>query len=139
MTTFLSVNEAADELRVQPRTVRDYIRSGRLAATRIGKQYRIRVEDLRLLTGAPASAPTAAPGDGAPTTATVILDIDAHDVSIAERLTTLVTAQGFASGVDAHLSRAAGSRTLRIILSGSAGGVLEVASTIHRAVEAIHA
>jgi excisionase family DNA binding protein len=43
----LTVTEAADRLGRNPETVRRWIRSGRLAAQRIGRQQMIEDEDLR--------------------------------------------------------------------------------------------
>src|SRR5690242_5451844 len=132
MTNFLSVNEAAEQLRVQPRTVRDYIHAGRLRAARIGKQYRIRIEDLEILSrggvertsGASVGADTdAGPSVGAVTSlATVILDIDTRDPSVAGRVTSLATARGFGAGVDLHLTSVDGTSALKIILTGPIGG-----------------
>ncbi|MEE3921927.1 helix-turn-helix domain-containing protein [Micromonospora sp. BRA006-A] len=51
-----SVEQVADLLGLHVRTVRGYIRSGRLRATRIGKQYRIARADLDALTGRPTAA-----------------------------------------------------------------------------------
>ena len=51
-----SIWEVADLLGLHVRTVRNYVRDGRLKAVRIGKQYRIAREDLEVLTGRPASA-----------------------------------------------------------------------------------
>lgn len=47
----------AAQLGLHVRTVRKYVRDGRLNAVRIGKQYRIAREDLEALTGRPAPAP----------------------------------------------------------------------------------
>lgn len=151
MTEFVSVNEAAEELRVQPRTVRDYIRSGRLRAARIGKQYRIRVEDLQLFAGGavpradvgaavaalPGGRPAADQGVGA-SLATVILDIDTRDAASAERVTTLVASRGFGAGVDVHLSTIAGSSVLKVVLTGAVGGVLDTAAAVRRVLELTH-
>ena len=52
----LSVDQVAKRLGLHVKTVRGYVRDGRLRATRIGKQYRIAREDLDALTGRPASA-----------------------------------------------------------------------------------
>ena len=52
-----SVDQVAAQLGLHVRTVRNYIREGRLKAVRIGKQYRIAREHLEALTGRPASAP----------------------------------------------------------------------------------
>ena len=52
-----SVEQVAELLGLHVRTVRGYIRDGRLRAVRIGKQYRIARADLDALTGRPAPAP----------------------------------------------------------------------------------
>jgi excisionase family DNA binding protein len=56
-----SVEQVAERLSLHVRTVRGYIRDGRLRAVRIGKQYRIAAADLDALTGRPAPAPPAGP------------------------------------------------------------------------------
>src|ERR1700733_5792453 len=48
-----SVEQVADRLGLHVKTVRNYVREGRLKAVRIGKQYRIAREDLETLTGHP--------------------------------------------------------------------------------------
>jgi excisionase family DNA binding protein len=49
---FYSLNQVADRLGLHVRTVRAYVRHGRLKATRIGKQYRVAQQDLDSITGA---------------------------------------------------------------------------------------
>ncbi len=51
-----SVEQVAERLGLHVRTVRNYVRDGRLKAVRIGKQYRIAREDLDALTGQKAAA-----------------------------------------------------------------------------------
>src|SRR6266480_1859568 len=51
-----SVEQVAERLNLHVRTVRNYVREGRLKAVRIGKQYRIARENLEALTGRSASA-----------------------------------------------------------------------------------
>src|SRR6476646_11467429 len=51
-----SPEQVASLLGLHVRTVRNYVREGRLKAVRIGKQYRIAREDLEAITGRPASA-----------------------------------------------------------------------------------
>jgi excisionase family DNA binding protein len=51
-----SVEQVAERLGLHVRTVRQYVREGRLKAVRIGKQYRIAREALEALTGLPAAA-----------------------------------------------------------------------------------
>ncbi|RLK59345.1 helix-turn-helix domain-containing protein [Actinokineospora cianjurensis] len=50
---WLSVEQVAEELGLHVRTVRNYVRDGKLKAVRIGKQYRIARTDLDAVTGAP--------------------------------------------------------------------------------------
>jgi excisionase family DNA binding protein len=49
----LSVFEIAKRLKLHVKTVRNYVREGRLKAVRIGKQYRIARTDLEAFTGLP--------------------------------------------------------------------------------------
>ena len=86
-----SVEQVADLLGLHVRTVRGYIRDGRLAAVRIGKQYRIARADLDALTGRPASP--SAPG----AEVSSVVRLDGVDRAAADRLGTLVLA-----GVNTH-------------------------------------
>lgn len=52
-----SVGQVADLLGLHVKTVRGYVRDGRLKAVRIGKQYRITREDLEAFTGHPVQPP----------------------------------------------------------------------------------
>ena len=51
----MSVEEVAERLNLHVRTIRAYVRQGRLKAVRIGRQYRIAPEDLEAFTGQPVS------------------------------------------------------------------------------------
>jgi excisionase family DNA binding protein len=88
-----SVEQVAERLGLHVRTVRNYVRDGRLAAVRIGKQYRIAHEDLEAFTGRPVPEPL---NDAAErprhTEVSSIVEIDAIDAATADRLTTLLTA-----------------------------------------------
>ena len=46
-----TVQEVANLLGLHVKTVRNYVREGRLASTRVGKQYRIARADLEAFTG----------------------------------------------------------------------------------------
>ncbi|GAA4223625.1 helix-turn-helix domain-containing protein [Actinomadura meridiana] len=83
-----SVEEVADLLGLHVRTVRGYIRTGRLTAVRIGKQYRIAATDLEALTG----RPPVEPAGGASVEVSSIVQIDGVDRRAADRLGTLVLA-----------------------------------------------
>ncbi|MEV5410248.1 helix-turn-helix domain-containing protein [Thermopolyspora sp. NPDC052614] len=54
---FYSVEQVADLLDLHVKTVRGYVRDGRLKAVRIGKQYRISRQDLEGFLGHPAPVP----------------------------------------------------------------------------------
>ncbi|MEY8037961.1 helix-turn-helix domain-containing protein [Saccharopolyspora cebuensis] len=91
-----SVEQVADLLGLHVRTVRGYIRSGRLPAVRIGKQYRIARTDLDALTGRTAPERPAGP---AAVEVSSIVQVDGVDRAAADRLSTLVLA---AAGGDAR-------------------------------------
>ena len=84
-----SVEQVAEQLGLHVRTVRGYIRAGRLRAVRIGKQYRVARADLDALTGRPGSTPAPA---GAVVEVSSIVQIDGVDRAAADRLATLVLA-----------------------------------------------
>ncbi|MFE0593160.1 helix-turn-helix domain-containing protein [Micromonospora echinospora] len=82
-----SVEQVAERLGLHVRTVRGYIRSGRLRAVRIGKQYRIAEADLAALIGRPA------PHVGAVAVeVSSIVQVDGVDRTAADRLGTLLLA-----------------------------------------------
>ncbi|GAB3082975.1 helix-turn-helix domain-containing protein [Micromonospora schwarzwaldensis] len=86
-----SVEQVAARLGLHVRTVRGYIRTGRLPAVRIGKQYRITRADLDAFTGTPA------PPAGPAAQVSSIVALDGVDRAAADRLATLVLA-----GVNTH-------------------------------------
>jgi excisionase family DNA binding protein len=83
-----SIEQVAERLGLHVRTVRHYVREGRLKAVRIGKQYRIAREDLEALTGLPAAA-----FDPEPVRRTrhlevsSIVEVDAISPELANRIT----------------------------------------------------
>ncbi|MBF0662571.1 MULTISPECIES: helix-turn-helix domain-containing protein [unclassified Rhodococcus (in: high G+C Gram-positive bacteria)] len=91
--TLLSVEQVAERLGLHVRTVRNYVRDGKLPAVRIGKQYRIAHTDLDAFTGRAVPAP---PRETVRrqrhTDVSSIVDIDAVSPETAHRLTTVLTA-----------------------------------------------
>lgn len=104
-----SAEEAAQILGLQVRTVRGYIRDGRLPGRRIGKQYRIARADLEVFTAGFAGSPAAGTasageqpgqaraGAGAAEVSSVV-QIDDIDLPAWERLERTLTAAAVASG-----------------------------------------
>jgi excisionase family DNA binding protein len=86
-----SVEQVADLLGLHVKTVRNYVRDGRLKAVRIGKQYRIARADLEALTGGPVAAPARETvRRQRRVEVTSIVQIDAIDPDTMSRLTTLL-------------------------------------------------
>ncbi|MEU0098827.1 helix-turn-helix domain-containing protein [Streptomyces sp. NPDC006267] len=88
-----SVGEVAELLGLHVRTVRNYVRDGRLRAVRIGRQYRVSKDDLAALThrSAGGTAPAATPAPGR-VEVSGIVQIDALGPDAAHRLMTFATA-----------------------------------------------
>jgi excisionase family DNA binding protein len=80
-----SLEQVAERLGLQVRTVRNYVRSGRLKAIRIGKQYRVTRESLEDLTG-PALKRDAVPRHRHVEVSSVI-QVDAVSQDTASRVT----------------------------------------------------
>ncbi|AKA01624.1 helix-turn-helix domain-containing protein [Streptomyces noursei] len=102
-----SVEQVAERLGLHVRTVRNYVRDGRLPAVRIGKQYRIAHADLEAFTGRPVPAPhDEAVSRERHCEASSIVEIEDIDTATADRLASLL--------MSAATSRGPGERPLRI-------------------------
>jgi excisionase family DNA binding protein len=128
-----SVEAVADLLGLHVRTVRGYIRSGRLKAVRIGKQYRIAHADLEDLIGRPE------PATGRPTAAQIevssIVQIDDVDRRTVDRLSTLVLSAAqsdFDPGHPLHVRAVHDEKRQRvkIVIMGGAAATAEVLKLI---------
>ncbi len=86
-----STEEVAEQLGLHVRTVRGYVRDGRLRAVRVGKQYRITREDLEAFVGSPVVDPPEV-GRHRHVDVSSIVEIDAVSQETAHRITTLLTA-----------------------------------------------
>ncbi|QNG18788.1 helix-turn-helix domain-containing protein [Rhodococcus triatomae] len=88
---FLSVDQVAEHLGLHVRTIRNYVREGRLPAVRIGKQYRIAREDLETFTGRAVPEPLR---DSVVrrrhAEVSSIVEVDAVDRATADRVSTLL-------------------------------------------------
>ena len=88
-----SVEQVAERLGLHVRTVRNYIRDGRLKAVRIGKQYRIAREHLEALTGRAAAQPgTEAATPRRHVEVSSIVQIEAISFDAASRVTNMLLA-----------------------------------------------
>ena len=89
--SFLSIEEAARMLQLHVKTVRAYVREGRLKATRIGKQYRIAREDFEAFTGQPLTSDAPVRRTRQVEVSSVV-EIDAIDRNQAMRITNTLVA-----------------------------------------------
>ena len=110
-----SVEQVAERLGLHVKTVRSYVREGRLKAVRIGKQYRIAREDLEAMTGRPEPAPEPAIRNRHVEVSSIV-EIDAISVEAANQLSmSLVSA---ASGIRIEAIYNQERARLKIILVG---------------------
>lgn len=84
-----SAEDVARRLGLHVRTVRGYVRDGRLKAVRIGKQYRIRHEDLEAFVGTPVSEPPDARRHRHAEVSSIV-EVDGVDPETFRRVTTLL-------------------------------------------------
>lgn len=128
--SLITVERAAEELGLHPKTVLRYIREGRLSATRIGKSYRIARANLEVFAG----VATGRSGTTAGTRATCIVDIPQISVERAERLAKFLHAAAMTGSAETpplHLETAfdplAGSMKVVVIgIPSDAGRLLEM-------------
>ncbi|MFC4857202.1 helix-turn-helix domain-containing protein [Actinophytocola glycyrrhizae] len=86
-----SAEEVAEQLGLHVRTVRGYLRDGRLKAVRVGKQYRVTRADLEAFVGAPVADPPEVRRHRHVDVSTIV-EIDAVSQETAHRAGTLLTA-----------------------------------------------
>lgn len=85
MSSYYSIEQVAEHLGIHIRTVRNFVRDGRLLATRVGKQYRIAAEDLAKLTGRARPAERRRRVE-----VSSIVEIDVIDPDTTSRLTNML-------------------------------------------------
>jgi len=126
----LSVFDIASRLNLHVKTVRNYVRDGRLKAIRIGKSYRILSSDLEAFTGQPLP-PTERELARRQRHVEVssIMQIDAISVEAAGQIESSLSAfvHGYAKGneplrIESIYDRNIGR--LKVILLGSANGTV---------------
>ena len=110
------MEQVADRLGLHVKTVRNYVREGRLKAVRIGKQYRIAREDLEAMTGRPEPPPEPVRRTRHVEVSSIV-EIDAISPEMANRLTTSLI--GGASGIRIETIYNAERGHMKIVLVGS--------------------
>lgn len=111
-----SAEQVAELLNLHVKTVRNYVKEGRLRAVRIGKQYRIAGEDLAALTGRPVASFRPEPvRRERHIDVSSIVEIDAVSPETANRLINMPAESGMRVEVIYNRERA----QLKIVLIGS--------------------
>jgi excisionase family DNA binding protein len=118
----LTVEAAAERLKLHTRTVLRFIREGRLKAAKVGKQYRIRGADLDALAGITPSA--GLPG----ARVTAVIDVPDVDDRLRQRLTAALMGAAAmpsarAEALSVNLAHDPVRRTLKVIAVGAPGDV----------------
>lgn len=127
---WLSVEQVAEELGLHVRTVRGYIREGRLTAVRIGKQYRIARADLDAFTGRPAPAVRAE--------VSAVVEIDNVSAVLADRISTFVVAGAQRQPIQVRAVYDDARGRLKVIVLGApaeAADVLQIIDTLLESVD----
>jgi excisionase family DNA binding protein len=127
-----SVYMVAERLGLHVKTVRAYVRDGRLKATRIGKQYRIAREDLEAFTGQTAEREAIARTRHVEVS--TVVHIDAASRELHDRLSTTLNAslngRAHASPVRIDYGFDAERARLKIIISADAEVTASLLRTI---------
>jgi excisionase family DNA binding protein len=104
MQQLYSVEDVAELLGLHVKTVRGYVRDGRLEAVRIGRQYRITAQALEAFTGRAVPAARGAPAGGrASVEVSSIVQLDDVDPALMGRVSTLVISASGAPHGDRQL------------------------------------
>jgi excisionase family DNA binding protein len=129
--TMYSVEQVADILGLHVRTVRRYVRDGRLRAMRIGKQYRITERDLRGFTGETVDETARAPHAHVST----VVHIDDVDRLTMDRIVTHLGAAAIGNSspsthLDLHSSYDESACRLTVFAVGDTESTAAVVSVI---------
>ncbi len=138
----LTVEQVAGLLDLHKRTVRRYLREGKLKALRIGKQYRIAREDLEAFVGRPIMRPEPV-RRYRHLDVSAVIQVDAVSATLADRVTNLLMAAArnpdpaneplrLETVYDVERGR------LKVILSGSVARTRDMMSVVAKLTESAH-
>jgi excisionase family DNA binding protein len=127
-----TVNAAAKQLKLHPKTLLRYIREGKLPATRVGKSYRIRNADLESFAGLPEQA---LPAAAMAPTVTTIMDIPGIDAEMAKKLALGITSNLNGNPAQTGHRRAETIYTpanshMKVVLVGAPDDVIDMLSLV---------
>ncbi|MEV8508546.1 helix-turn-helix domain-containing protein [Actinoplanes sp. NPDC051475] len=127
-----SVEQVAERLGLHVRTIRNYVRDGRLKAVRIGKQYRIAHADLQALTGGAEAGGAEADAAGVSNVeVSTVVAIDAVGRRAADRVSNTVVAA--AEGLRVQTIYDEDRAHLKVVIFGdleTTAGMLQIIHTL---------
>ncbi|MEV4074528.1 helix-turn-helix domain-containing protein [Nonomuraea fuscirosea] len=128
-----TVEQVADLLGLHVKTVRNYVREGRLPAVRIGKRYRIAKEDLEAFAGVPVTP--AGPAASRRAEVSSIVQVDGLPRPAMDRLSTAVLGAlgGEPSGVRVQFVYDEEREHLKVVVLGG----LEESAQVLRLIDAL--
>ena len=135
----LSVEQVAQILGLNVRTVRNYVRSGALKATRIGKQYRIGVADLQAFTGrAVESHHERVRSPAGRVEVSSIINVEGVTPALASRITNMLMAtadvlRSIEQPVAVSIAYDGPLERLRVLLAADLKSTRDLLSMIHAA------
>lgn len=130
--SLVTVEQAAELLNLHPKTVRRYIREGRLPATRVGKSYRIGRANLDAFAGvAGGKSETAVAAR-----TTCIVDIPNVTADRAERMATFLHSAAMSGNAETpplHLETAFDpiAKSMKVVVIGSPSDVGKLLEMLH--------
>jgi excisionase family DNA binding protein len=99
-----TVNEAAEILKLHPKTIRRKIKEGQINATRVGGQYRISREHIDELCGKSTDCKREDLISENPAIVSIIIDVENVDKELGMRLTNTLTAVFNSGHLNANLN-----------------------------------
>ena len=130
MDNLYTLDDVAQQLQVHVRTVRRYVREGRLPARRVGRQYLVTPEDLKAFSGLPEPVRRRTVENNA------VVDISAISPSDANRITnTLMAALQTERGLRADTLYYEDEGRLKVIVHGQLLPTIELLQLLDTMVE----
>jgi excisionase family DNA binding protein len=130
-----TVEQAAEQLKLHPKTVLRFIRAGRLRATRIGKSYRILQSDLNAFAGMAAQAEAARTAR-----VTSVIEVSSADTDLAQRLSSLLNAatmdrEARADAIQLTTAFDQNARSLKVVVIGTPLDTAQLLKLVHLQLE----
>lgn len=137
---FYSVEQVAERLGLHVRTVRAYLRTGRLKGVRIGKQYRISEGNLASMTGERSTRVAEPVRRQRHVDVSIIVQVDAISPDTVSRVTNLLMAAAKAPRDEDHPLRIDTSydderARLKVFISGSVETTVSIVRIVATLVE----